>query len=277
MKIAIISDIHANWEALETTVHDISGQGVDRIVCLGDIVGYNANPAECVAILRELDADCVGGNHDRAVAEQITTAGFSVRAARAVVWTRERLVSDVIEFLTGLPLQVSLETHLVAVHGTLGPHGGCENTYLDSDERRLRCFEALMQHPSRARICAYGHTHRLAIFELREGSVRALDGDEISLCEDSYYLINPGTVGEPRGTSERRATYLILDTAQLGLSVRRVEYNSSVPALKTRRAGLAPRSASITTMFRTAVKWSTRQLGMYNFVRRFRGGISGGL
>src|SRR5215471_7515284 len=99
MKLAIISDIHANMEALRATLQHVSAQTVERIVCLGDIVGYNANPAECISLLRASDVLCIAGNHDRAVTGQITTEGFSHAAARAVSWTRQRLGSDAIKFL----------------------------------------------------------------------------------------------------------------------------------------------------------------------------------
>src|SRR5882724_6328409 len=117
MKLAIISDIHANLEALQATLQRISAQTVDRIVCLGDIVGYNANPEECISLLREFDVLSIAGNHDRAVTGQITTEGFSHTAARAVAWTRRQLSADAIEFLAGLPLKLRIDNHLVAVHG----------------------------------------------------------------------------------------------------------------------------------------------------------------
>jgi predicted phosphodiesterase len=84
MKLALISEIHANLEALQATLDDIAPHSVDRIVCLGDIVGYNTKPQECIALLREVQAVCVAGNHDRAVCGQITTETFSNTAARAV-------------------------------------------------------------------------------------------------------------------------------------------------------------------------------------------------
>lgn len=268
MKTAIISDIHANQEALEAVVRDISRQGVDRIVCLGDIVGYNANPAECLELLRDLGALCVAGNHDRAVAGRITTEGFSERAARGVCWTRKRLGAGALRFLADLPLEASLEDGLVVVHGALGPHGGCEKTYLDTDERRESCIDALRRHPSGARICAYGHTHELAVFEFAAGSVRACDGDEVSLRDDCYYLINPGTVGEPRHQRERRATYLLLDTSGRTVSVRRVDYDHTACALKTRKAGLGPRQARVGPAIGAIIRWGARRLGLHGSLAR---------
>src|SRR5262249_34323072 len=99
VRLALISDVHANLEALEATLADIARRSADRIVCLGDIVGYNTNPAECIALLRQVRCPCLAGNHDRAVCGEITTETFSTVAARAVVWTRKRLGVDAIASL----------------------------------------------------------------------------------------------------------------------------------------------------------------------------------
>ena len=240
MKLAIFSDVHANLEALQAVLQEISATTVDRIVCLGDVVGYNTNPNECVALLRKFDSLCVAGNHDRSVSGQITTEGFSVTAARAVAWTRRRIRVDTIDFLARLPLQASIQNHLVAVHGALHPDTGCEMVRLDNDEHRRLSFKALAAHPSGARICAFGHTHHLGIFELRDGLVRAHTDDEVVLCSDAYYLMNPGTIGQPR-TADRRATYLVLDTVRQVVTVRRVEYDALIPLVKTWEAGLLSR------------------------------------
>src|SRR5262249_53572359 len=134
MKVAIISDIHANLEALQATLADIAAQRVDRIVCLGDVVGYNANPAECIALLRRLDVLCVAGNHDGGVSGQITTEGFCHPAARAVAWTRKRLPADALDYLAVLPLTANVQHHLVAVHGALHPDTGREMVRLETEE-----------------------------------------------------------------------------------------------------------------------------------------------
>jgi predicted phosphodiesterase len=266
MKFAIISDIHANLEALRATLQHISERPVDRVVCLGDIVGYNTNPAECVALLRQVDPLCVAGSHERATCGQITTYGFGDVAARAIAWTRGRLGSDTLEFLAGLPLQLSIQDHLVAVHGALHPDTGCELVRLDNDDRRRLSFNALAAHPSRARVCAFGHTHHLGIFELRDGVVRARTGDEIALHDDAYYLINPGTVGQPR-VADRRATYLVLDVARQVVTAHRVKYDFSVPVAKTREAGLLPRFSSLPMPVRDSLKRAARSIGVYGHLR----------
>lgn len=268
MKIAILSDIHANLEALQAALAAMAAEGVDRIVCLGDIVGYNTDPAECVALLREAGALCIAGNHDRAVTRQIGTDGFSVAAIRAISWTRRRLSPDVLSWLSNLPLKASIDHHLVVVHGALHPDVGCEVVRLDNDERRLLTVNALMKHPSGARVCAFGHTHRMGVFEYRDGALWPHGTDEVHLREDSYYLINPGTIGEPR-TSERRATYLVYDTARQVVSARRIDYDESIPFGKTRRAGIEPRRfTALPTPIRATLQQALRRIGLYEMVRR---------
>jgi predicted phosphodiesterase len=267
MKLAIISDIHANLEALQATLQDISAQAVDRIVCLGDIVGYNANPAECIALLRESNVLCIAGNHDRAVTGQITTEGFSHTAARAVAWTRRQLSPDAIKFLAGLPLKLRIDSHLVMVHGALHPESGCEQVRLVNDDLRRLSFKALAADPSGAHVCAFGNTHRLGIFELRSDEIRARTGDEILLREDAYYLINPGTVGRPLA-ADLRATYFLFDVARQAIAVQRVEYDAAKSRAKSRAAGLLDRSSFLPAQIRTPLKWGAQALGVYDRMKR---------
>ncbi|HEU4626953.1 MAG TPA: metallophosphoesterase family protein [Steroidobacteraceae bacterium] len=259
MRLAILSDIHANLQALEAVLRDFATEGADRIVCLGDIVGYNANPIECLDRLRELDVVWVAGSHERAVTGQITTEGFSATATRAIAWTRARLGADMLAFLSALPAQATVGRDLIAVHGALHPPVGCETVRLDTDERRLLSFEALRRHPSGARICAFGHTHQLGIYELHDGLVRTLHRNEAELRDDAYYLINPGAVGESR-TDDRRATYMILDTERRTVRVKYVPYDFASARAKTRRAGLLPRFWFLPPRVRAALKRSRRAL-----------------
>jgi predicted phosphodiesterase len=240
--IAIISDIHANLEALEAVLREIRSERIGTIVCLGDIVGYNADPSACIGLLRDAGAVCIAGNHDRAVTGQITTEGFNPLAVRAVDWTRPRLTADEVEWLAALPLKATVQDRLIAVHGALHPDVGCELVRLDTDEKRQLSFEALAAHPSGVRLCAFGHTHRLGIYEMRDGAVTAHhhQGDKAMIREGSLYLVNPGTVGQPR-TSDRRASYLVLDPDAGTISIRRIRYDASPALAKTRKAGLAPR------------------------------------
>jgi predicted phosphodiesterase len=238
--IAVISDIHANLEALEAVLGEIRRERIGTIVCLGDIVGYNADPAACIRLLRDAGAACIAGNHDRAVTGQITTEGFNPLAARAVEWTRTRLSPEELDWLTALPLKATIQHRLVVVHGALHPEEGCELVRLDTDGKRQLSFEALAAHPSGARICAFGHTHRPGIYEMRDGTMTKHGEESATIRDGSLYLVNPGSVGQPR-TADRRASYIVLDLDTGTISLRRVRYDASQALAKTRKAGLAPR------------------------------------
>jgi predicted phosphodiesterase len=270
VKLALIADIHANLEALEATLADIALRNVDRIVCLGDIVGYNTRPAECIALVRRHRALCVAGNHDLAVCGRITTGDFSSTAARAVTWTQRRLDRGDMNFLAGLPLKACVDDALIAVHGALHPQSECATVRLDSDERRMRSFQALVADPSGARICAFGHTHHAGIYELRGDRVTARPDQTLRLHDDGYYLLNPGTVGQPR-ERDRRASYMVVDLAQRTVSLHRVEYDAAVPLAATREAGLAPALSFVPAPVRGAVGAALRTIGLDRPIKQFAG------
>ncbi|MBY6264548.1 metallophosphoesterase [Azospirillum sp. 412522] len=282
MKIALISDIHANLEALRATLDAIRAEEAERIVCLGDIVGYNTDAAACIALLRQAGAVCIAGNHDRAVAGIIGTDGFSGPAARAVAWTKARLDDESRAFLSALPLTAVVETGgieasggggtLVAVHGALHPEVGKDLVRLDDDGKRALSLQALAAHPSGARICAFGHTHRAGLWEWRDGAVHPLPldigaGNGAELRADGLYLLNPGTVGEPRGT-DSRACFACFDTASRQVTLHRVAYARRAALSKTRRAGLAPRFAAVPAPLRLQLIEILRVLGVYEWVKR---------
>ena len=266
MRLALISDIHANLEALQATLADIAGRGVDRIVCLGDIVGYNANPAECVALIREANALCVAGNHDLAVCGRMPTKHFPAIAARAVAWTQRRLSWRDLQFLAGLPLKAHIEGGLVAVHGALHPQTQCATVRLDSDEKRLRSFQALIADPSGACICAFGHTHEVGIYEFCAGAAAPGREQTMKLRDDAYYLINPGSVGQPR-SADKRASYIVLDLAQRTATVHRVAYDLAATLTATRQAGLAPALSFVSGPLRGAIRGGLRALRLDRPVR----------
>lgn len=252
MRLALISDIHANLEALQASLADIAAQDVDRIVCLGDIVGYNANPAECIALIRDANALCVAGNHDLAVCGRMPAKHFPAIAARAVAWTQRRLSWRDLQFLAGLPLKAHVEGGLVAVHGALHPQTQCATVRLDSDEKRLLSFQALIADPSGARLCAFGHTHEVGIYQFR-GEAAAPGRDQTTkLHDDAYYLINPGSVGQPRN-ADQRASYIVLDLAQRQATVHRVAYDRAATLAATRQAGLAPALSFVSGPLRGAI------------------------
>jgi predicted phosphodiesterase len=270
VKLALISDIHANLPALQATLDDIALRTVDRIVCLGDIVGYNTEPAQCIALLRRTGVLCVAGNHDLAVCGRLPTRKFSRTAARGVNWTQRRLIQADLNFLAGLPLKANIGGLVVAVHGGLHPQAECTTVRLDSDERRTQTFHALMADPSGARICAFGHTHHAGVYEFRDGSAVSLPQDQIQLREDGYYLVNPGTVGQPRAR-DRRASYAVIDLTERTVSLHRVSYDVSVPLAATRKAGLAPALSFIPLPVRVCLVTALQALRLDRPVRQFAG------
>lgn len=268
MRLALISDIHANLEALEATLADIAAQDVDRIVCLGDIVGYNANPAECIALIRDADALCVAGNHDLAVCGRIPTKHFPATAARAVQWTQRRLSWRDLQFLAGLPLKAHVEGGLVAVHGALHPQTASATVRLDTDEKRQQSFQALIADRSGARIGAFGHTHEVGIYEFwpRGGGTDARGERTTALRDDAYYLLNPGSVGQPR-SKDTRASYMIVDLAACTVAVHRVAYDRDATLAATRQAGLAPALSFVSGSLRGAIGGGLRALRLDRPVR----------
>lgn len=267
MKLALISDVHANLEALRATLADVALHSADRVVCLGDIVGYNSRPAECIRLIRQADALCIAGNHDMAVCGRMRTDTFGSTAARAVAWTRQRLAQDDLDFLGGLPLKAIVARHVIAVHGALHAQADCASVRLDTDERRVLTLKSLMADPSGARICAFGHTHEAAVYEWRNLRLTLRTEPEVRLHEDAYYLINPGTVGEPRAL-DRRASYMMLDLTRRTVALRRVVYDSAAAFAATRRAGLAPALAFLPAPVRGAIGKGLRTLRLNRPARR---------
>jgi predicted phosphodiesterase len=262
MRLAIISDVHANLEALRATFHAIELKPPDRIVCLGDIVGYNSSPAECLALLRQAEVQCVAGNHDRAVAGRLLDATLPASAARSIAWTRRQLRTDELDFLDHLPTELVVDGCLLAVHGALHGSEPRENCYLDSPERRRESFLALQQHASGVRVCAFGHTHHAGVWEFRTGHEQALQAEVVGLREDAFYLINPGTVGQPR-SADVRASFMLLDTISRTVTTSRVSYNARAVSRRNRAAGLALPVATLPTLVRSILRRCTRQLGLH--------------
>ena len=268
MRLAILSDIHANAAALRAVLDTARRQGAERILCLGDIVGYNAEPAACIALLRQADAVCVAGNHDRAVTGQITTRGFSPIAARAVEWTRRTLDAESKALLAALPVKRVAADQVAMVHGALHPDAGCELVRLDTAERRALSFDALAAHPSGVRMAAFGHTHRAGVFQRsRDGTLSEGNGGRVPLDGESLCLLNPGSVGEPRG-SDARASFMILDTGARAATIHRVAYDRDATQDLTRRAGLGPRLSGLPPGVRAALVWGVTALGLTDVVRR---------
>jgi predicted phosphodiesterase len=225
---AVISDIHGNLEALEAVLRDVP-EDVETIYCLGDVVGYGANPDECCDVVRSSGMPTISGNHDLAVTDHQTDLDwFNPTAAAAVLWTREHLSGENAEFLRTRPRMMQTDEALF-VHGSIR----------DPDEyiiNRISAQENLAilksEYPG-IPICFFGHTHVKAVAPSPNGAMSG--GHTLDLRYGGPYLVNPGSVGQPRD-GDAFASYVISD----GESViyRFVEYDIGRAQDKIRAAGL---------------------------------------
>ena len=234
MRIAVLSDVHANLAALDAVLKDAEGRrGLDRVWCLGDFVGYGPQPNEVLERLQTETLVGVSGNHDLAATGAIDTEDFNPAAAEACRWGAERLTDDNLEFLTGLASVVGDdELQTVLCHGSLRAPAW---EYVITEEAARAQF-ALMRQPW----SFVGHTHiPLVIQQESDGSVSARhmeDGDAVILT-DRRLILNPGGVGQPRD-GDPRASYALLDTEARSVEFHRVRYRIRSTQALMEAAGL---------------------------------------
>lgn len=206
MRYAVIADIHANATALKTVLADAGKCGVERIVCLGDIVGYGPQPEEAVTLVRQCAGAVVAGNHDDAVCGRIDAADFIELAADAVARHREALSEESLAWLGTLGYTCKFEG-AVAAHGDfIDP---CRFRYVSDEKDARGNFEA-----TTAQLMFVGHTHEPGVFlSGQSGKIYRLEPQDFSIEEGKRYIINPGSVGYPReANGECRSTYVIYDS-----------------------------------------------------------------
>lgn len=240
MRVAFLSDIHANREALEACLDDAARRGAARLVLLGDIVGYGAEPGWAVRRAMELAAAgalVVKGNHDEAAVRD--RGGMTQDAAAAAAWTRDVLDAEAKAWLDALPLEIEEEDRLY-VHADA--HDPARWNYVRDAEDARRSLDAVG-----ARIVLCGHTHVPALFGLTAAaklvSFRPVAGVAVPLMRPRRWLAVLGAVGQPRD-SDPAAAYAMLDTATSELTTLRVPYDAAAAGAKIRAAGLPERLAT---------------------------------
>jgi len=229
MKLAILSDVHGNLEALEAVLADVAASGADEIACLGDFVGYGASPNECVARLEPLVAVAVLGNHDVAALGRLKLGRFHSDAATTARWTMERLEPARRAWLEPLPYSISWHGHRV-VHAT--PSEPEEWHYVLSIEDAQYEFAAFGE-----RLGFIGHSHVPGVFETDGAHTGYVRTREVSLKPGRRYIVNVGSVGQPRD-GDPRAAWLLYDEPADRIEHRRVEYDIESAAARIRDAGL---------------------------------------
>jgi diadenosine tetraphosphatase ApaH/serine/threonine PP2A family protein phosphatase len=228
MRFAIFSDIHSNLDALEAVMADARQRRCTHFVCLGDIVGYNANPGECIQLVRDLDCPVVKGNHDEQATFPASSERFNELAERAIEWTRERLNEQDREWLRSLPLQRRVHDFTI-VHATLDTPGQWGYVFNNLDAVASFTYQ-------RTALCFFGHTHVPMVF-VRDDGVRRQSSEHIRIEPGKKYFINAGSVGQPRD-GNWRAAYCIYDVENNLVELLRVKYDLATAQKKITKAGL---------------------------------------
>jgi diadenosine tetraphosphatase ApaH/serine/threonine PP2A family protein phosphatase len=232
MKYGILGDIHANLSALQAVLAALEKERVDRVISVGDVVGYGAAPRECIRLVRAHDAVVVKGNHDAACVGELDVLYFNNYARSAVRWTQSVLGDDECRWLASLPMTASLE-HCNVAHGTF--HKPELYDYVQSTTDADPSLDA-MQLP----VCFVGHTHYpVTLLRLKDDPLRTAytEDTEIDLSESHRALINVGSVGQPRD-EDPRAAYAVYDTERDRVWIKRVAYDIDLEAARIRAAGL---------------------------------------
>ena len=231
MRWAILSDVHGNLPALNAVMDRIDrDSATDGILFLGDVLGYGAYPNECMDILRDRASVWVAGNHDHGVLDRTNLRVFNEYAREAILWCREQLSADHRKFIEEVPL-VHEADRFTCVHAT--PDSPLAWDYIFTIAEAQRAFGALENE-----VCFFGHSHVPIILEERPGGgIQVLHNTEMVLQPNHRYLINPGSVGQPRDGNPD-AAFGTFDTETNTYRLVRVGYNIDDVAHAIIRAGL---------------------------------------
>jgi predicted phosphodiesterase len=238
MRYLVLSDIHSNLEALDAVLRASSTQRYDAVLVLGDLVGYGADPNAVVERVRALNpAAIVRGNHDKVAAGLDDAEDFNPMAKSAAHWTRDALTPETLQYLRDLPVGPRIVDDMVEI---------CHGSPLDEDLYVVADIDAARSIAvSRAAICLFGHTHvaiRARMDNMRRLEIEAPQGHPefpTTIEDDSKYLINPGSVGQPRD-GDARAAYAIADVERKVVTLYRVAYPIEAAQKKILDAGLPP-------------------------------------
>lgn len=229
MRYGIISDIHGNLEALQAVISACRQEGVRRFYCVGDIVGYGANPNECIEYLQSLKATAVAGNHDWAAIDRLGIEQFNSAAAQAIEWTKKYLTEPSKKYLQQLKL-VEEDDGFIIVHGSLNRPE--EFLYIQDITHTADTFY-LMKKP----ICFIGHTHVPQVYIKSGHNLQLGNQSTFHIHPEQKIIINVGAVGQPRDGNPM-AVYCIYDPDLQRIELKRVAYPIALTQKKMIEAGL---------------------------------------
>lgn len=228
MRFAIFSDVHANLEALEAVLEDARARSATSYVCLGDVVGYNANPHECVTRIQQMECPIVKGNHDEQASLEESSRDFNELAEHAIEWTRANLTTEDKDWLRDLRLERQVRDFSI-VHATLDTPAQWGYVFNNLDAAASFTY----QHTT---VCFFGHTHVPMAF-VRDEGVRRLQFEQLRIETGRKYFINAGSTGQPRD-GDWRAAYCIYDSEKNVVELHRVKYDLNTAQNKIIKAGL---------------------------------------
>ena len=233
MRFAIFGDIHANLEAFEIVLADARVQRCTAYICLGDVVGYNANPRECLELVQSLKCPVVKGNHDDYASSDSSLESFNPLAEAAIQWTRDQLNPSEKSWLGTLPLISEIHGFMI-VHATLEDPGGWSYVLNQLDA-------AASFSKQTTELCFFGHTHAPKAY-IKDSSVVGLPFEQLVLQPGKKYFVNVGSVGQPRD-GDWRAAYVVFDEERRTIRLRRLTYDLPKTQEKILSSGLPPRLA----------------------------------
>jgi predicted phosphodiesterase len=230
-QIAVLGDIHSNLGALQAVLKVCKRRKITRFICLGDIVGYAAHPAECLELVRSLNCVTVLGNHDACVVAGEPHEAMNPLAAAGIRYSIEHLGADAREWLAGRPMVVKHEPNETIVHASLSEPG--EWHYI-TDGREARGSFAVQTTP----LCFFGHTHKPSLFSVASRpQPESLGKLKFRFSPEGRCMVNPGAVGQPRA-GDPRAHFLIYDPDALTVELQRVKYDIEAEVRSINAAGL---------------------------------------
>lgn len=222
MKIGILSDIHSNLEALQVSFKLLHKEGIKEFICCGDLVGYGPNPNKCIELLRDNRVRCVKGNHDAAVLGQVDLGKLNNLGRQAVRWTRKKLTTENRSYLQHLPTSDQLQNHSISIL-----HGSSTDPLWGYILRHRDAYLSFRMQEKDFHLQIFGHTHLPSVYAFQESNVRRENISEmerISLGTEKRYLINPGSVGQPRDEDWRTSLSILNLGNEDWVEFHRLEY-----------------------------------------------------
>jgi predicted phosphodiesterase len=224
----VIADIHGNREALVAVLEELERHGVTRVVCLGDVVGYNADPDECVALVRRRCAAVIAGNHDLIATGRLDFRRCSTKAEYALRQTRRELGFEPGAWLAALPAHHLVEERVVLVHGGVRD----VQQYMVTSKHIAENAAFLRADFPAARVCFFGHSHEQKVYRVEAAVVEEISAPRVFLERESVYFVNPGSVDASRKRGPRLAECALFDSRRRSVEFLRLAYDSAAAEAK---------------------------------------------